>query len=209
MQQLKNNWRVAILIILYTVGVVGIAIFKSDYITSLTPINLIISAALIWPKSTNSKLIATSLIIFCGGFFAELLGITTGFPFGDYYYGNNLGPKIVGVPFIIGLNWWLMVYTSSELSNKITSNIYLKVLFTGLFMVTLDLLIEQVAPTLDFWYWKEEHIPLNNYLAWYIIGCAFSFLWEKTRNSEANKTAFTLFFIQLLFFGILVFFEFK
>ncbi|MGB0402664.1 MAG: carotenoid biosynthesis protein [Salibacteraceae bacterium] len=204
MQQLKNNWRIAVLIILYTVGVIGIAAFKSDYITSLTPINLIIAASLIWPKSFNSKLILTSLFIFCGGYLVELLGISTGFPFGAYQYGNNLGPKIFGVPLIIGVNWWIMVYTSSEISRKLTKNIYVKVLITGLLMVSLDLLIEQVAPLLDFWNWNNSHIPINNYIAWFFIGCIFSFIWEKHTNTSNNKTAFQLYFIQLLFFGILV-----
>jgi len=44
---------------------------------------------------------------------SELLGTSTGFPFGDYSYLSGLGYKITGlVPFTIPLSWFYMGFAS-------------------------------------------------------------------------------------------------
>src|SRR5579864_9287329 len=45
------------------------------------------------------------------GFFAEVLGTSSGFPFGKYTYGtylgsSYLGPEILGVPEVVPLIWF-------------------------------------------------------------------------------------------------------
>ena len=40
----------------------------------------------------------------------ELVGTKTGMLFGDYSYGKVLGPALQGVPLIIGINWFIMMY---------------------------------------------------------------------------------------------------
>jgi uncharacterized membrane protein len=51
------------------------------------------------------------------GFFFESLSIRTGFPFGPYYYTDIFGPRVLGVPYIIPLAWYVIVYLSYVLAN--------------------------------------------------------------------------------------------
>src|SRR3954453_20380797 len=42
------------------------------------------------------------------GFAAEVVGVHTGVPFGDYDYIGGLGPTLAGVPIAVGLAWMMM-----------------------------------------------------------------------------------------------------
>ena len=53
------------------------------------------------------------IAIACLGFFIEVIGVKTGFIFGSYYYGAAMGIKILAVPLLIGLNWSILVYSTS------------------------------------------------------------------------------------------------
>jgi uncharacterized membrane protein len=44
------------------------------------------------------------------GLAAEILGVHTGFPFGDYVYSDSLGPRLAGVPIIVPLAWTMLAY---------------------------------------------------------------------------------------------------
>ncbi|MGH2638802.1 MAG: carotenoid biosynthesis protein, partial [Rhabdochlamydiaceae bacterium] len=59
-------------------------------------------------------LIITSVI----GFFAELLGTSTGFPFGKYYYTDFLGPKVLGVPEVVPLVWFVIAYLTFSIAGS-------------------------------------------------------------------------------------------
>jgi putative membrane protein len=51
------------------------------------------------------------------GFLFEALSIRTGFPFGPYYYTTLFGPGLLGVPYIIPLAWYVIVYLGYVVSN--------------------------------------------------------------------------------------------
>src|SRR5579875_1263535 len=44
------------------------------------------------------------------GFLAEVLGTSSGIPFGRYYYTDFLGPKVIGVPVVVPLVWFVIIY---------------------------------------------------------------------------------------------------
>src|SRR6266852_482206 len=46
----------------------------------------------------------------------ENLGVTTGFPFGHYYFTDRLGPKLFHVPILLGLAYLGMGYISWTLA---------------------------------------------------------------------------------------------
>jgi uncharacterized membrane protein len=56
------------------------------------------------------------------GFFFEALSVRTGFPFGPYYYTDVFGPGVMGVPFIIPLAWYVIVYLGYGLANLIIAH---------------------------------------------------------------------------------------
>ncbi|MBK7882949.1 MAG: carotenoid biosynthesis protein [Chitinophagaceae bacterium] len=49
------------------------------------------------------------LICVCIGIAVEIIGVKTGFLFGNYSYGIVLGPKIQSVPILIGINWFIII----------------------------------------------------------------------------------------------------
>ena len=51
------------------------------------------------------------------GLFFETLSVHTGFPFGPYCYTPVFGPGVFGVPYIIPLAWYVIVYLSFIIAN--------------------------------------------------------------------------------------------
>ena len=47
----------------------------------------------------------TILVVFIIGYFIEVLGVRFKFIFGEYFYGETLGLKILNTPLIMGVNW--------------------------------------------------------------------------------------------------------
>jgi len=41
-------------------------------------------------------------------------------------------------------------------------------------MVGMDLLIEPVAIELNFWRWTDVTVPLENYIAWFVLSTLFA-----------------------------------
>jgi len=154
----------------------------------------------------SEKLEARALIplvlIFAGGFFAELSGVHTGVLFGEYQYGEALGTPIYGIPIVMGMNWYATIVTSSSLAIRITKNKWLQILLAALLCVGLDLLIEPVAIKYDFWAWGGGDIPIQNYIAWFVFSVIFAAIYIFNTRVK-NNTATGLWFIWLLFFLLL------
>ena len=204
---------IAILVILHTVGLIGTAFFNED-LMKLTPVNLLISLAIVlwFHEDYNKSFVFYLTLVYTFGYLLELAGITTGKIFGQYFYGNNLGLKLADVPLIIGINWVMLSYCSMSivgiLSNRFTllKQQFIAPAIGALLMVFSDFWIEQLSQRLDFWYWKNNTIPIQNYTAWFLFSFAFNFLFVRLQLHSTNKVAAVLFILQLLFFiGLNVF----
>jgi putative membrane protein len=206
----KEIIAILVLAILHTVGLLGTVLFKLDLL-ALSPINLMISAALLFyfhqPKNTLFWIWVIG--VFQAGYVLELLGVSTGRIFGQYFYGNNLGFKIAEVPIVIGLNWVMLCYVSMHVAEllfktawkKASIHPLIKTALSALLMLFVDVLIEHVAPQLDFWYWKNGTIPIQNYTAWYIFSFAFMYIYHQLALPLNNKVAPWLYVFQWLFFA--------
>jgi len=195
------------LIIIYIVGVCGIVLTNPDHqqlFLQITPLNLIITIffTLLFHKKWNSTFIASGLIVLLFGFFVEVIGVKTGVIFGTYWYGKTLGLKLLEVPVLIGANWFLLVYLISTVFNKI-KNIFLFAGISAAVMTLLDVFIEPVAIRLDFWQWQNNVIPLQNYIAWYLISFLLFLFFRKVNGNTQNRIAIIVLAIQFLFFAIL------
>lgn len=198
------------LILVYIVGIVGILLPIHEQFILLTPINLLFSLAvvlLVHPK-WEGKIITVLIGTYITGFSAEVVGVQTHLLFGAYRYGATLGPKIFGTPFIIGVNWTLLVYASSAIVQRhfYKFSLRLKAAIGASLMVFLDLFIEPVAVKQDFWSWGEagaNHFlvaPLQNYLVWWIIAFGLVAFTLSFSRPFHNKIAELLYVLQLVFF---------
>jgi len=198
---------IAILSVLYTVGLIGILWPLHKQFILLTPLNLLVSLGLVLFFHPHWKLSSRLLLLFCFGFGfgMELLGVQTGLVFGDYSYGQTLGWKIGGTPLMIGFNWVMLVYCSGVTVNHFFTpqSPWLKTIIATALMVLLDILIEPVAIRYDFWSWAGEEIPLQNYLAWFGIAFVLLRIFFYIEEQTSNKVGIALFILQFLFFGIL------
>jgi putative membrane protein len=204
-ERYKQLTLIVLLVIFYTVGIVGLAIPEyKEYFLSLSFFNLTLSFALLilGRHEFNTKLWVYLLFGFSIGMAVEWIGVHTGYLFGDYYYGENLGLKWYGVPLVIGVNWLMLTIISSSVAKLVKVNKYIQAFFGALLMLLLDLLIEPFAIVSDYWYWAGE-IPVSNFVTWFIIALFLQFFWFHFNLAEKNKVAITLYILQLLFFIIL------
>lgn len=209
----KNHLSTFILTVLYFVGILCIGINIHPKFIYLTPINLLLSFLIViysHPK-WDARIILFLLLSFAVGLTVEIMGVATGDIFGAYSYGDVLGPKLLHTPYIIGLNWMLLIYSTGVVVNMISQfnyhwllNIFLKSFLGASILVSLDILIEPVAIHYGFWSWGGDgSIPFQNYAAWFVISFILLFVFNILFKSLKNKVAFTLLVLQFLFFFFL------
>lgn len=183
-------------------GLLGILLGYESWFIPKTPYNLLLNGILfmlVFPVRTAPVLLL--FLAFAGvGMAAEWIGIHTGFLFGDYSYGENLGPKFYGVPFLIGLNWAVLGMICGAVATRALAHPIGRILLGAALMTGLDLALEPVAPLFDFWSFTSEYAPLKNYLCWF--GLSFLFQWAYQAIGIAGNYKFSLHLLlaQLLFF---------
>ena len=205
MKLLKQNIVVSLLLIFHLIGMLGLSFQSSqDVFLFLTPYHLLFTFILIFTsKNYTKKFFQLTALIFLLGFFVEVLGVYSGFLFGDYVYGDGLGLKIFKVPLVIGLNWFILVYASRGIVNYFLKNNVIQVLLSSLLMVLLDLLIEPVAITFEWWFWGLGYVPFSNYLMWFLVAFVMQIIISLKKYEISKSIAISLFLAQLIFFTYL------
>ena len=74
-------------------------------------------------------------------------------------------------------------------------------------MLVYDLILEITAPVLDLWTWGDGTVPLQNYLAWFVIGFLFQAILVSFRIKLRNPLALAILLSQFLFFAALAIFN--
>ena len=196
-----------ILLSVYAVGVGGILSPFRDYFLLLTPLNLLFTVFISLKKEPllrKRNFLAFAGIAWLTGFFIEVAGVHTGVIFGEYWYGKTLGWKVWDVPLMIGVNWLLLSYCAGE-TVRIFKNLpaWVRALLAAGIMVALDVLIEPVAMQLDFWDWEGHQIPLQNYIAWFVVATFLAIIYQRLPERPVNQVAIFALLLQFLFFVIL------
>jgi len=196
---------IAILVILYTVGLVGLHTGSRAWFLAATPLTLVISATLLVWNHRDWNVAAVLAMSSCAilGYGVEVVGVHTGWPFGNYAYGPTLGLKLWDVPLVIGLNWLLLAYTTGTLWARLQAPKVLQAAGAAATMTLLDWLIEPVAMRLDFWQWAGDTVPLRNYAGWLLVSFVLLTLFQHLRFEKGNPVAATVLGLQFVFFGTL------
>lgn len=194
-----------ILIVIYMVGLIGLNTSFRVLVASLTPYTLVLSAVivLINNRDWNRYFAIFIVITWITGYLVELAGIETGLIFGNYTYGEALGYKLYKVPVIIGLNWFLLVYSCGMVSNLLRWGVIMKSMVSAFLMVVIDMSLEPVAVALDFWFWQGGDVPVQNYIGWFVVAFLLSLYFQSIGLKVINRMAIALFIIQYIFFFIL------
>jgi putative membrane protein len=201
--QFTVNQIVIFTVVMHLAGFIGLQwTLTRAWFEALIPFNLVMTALLLayfhndWSKS----FLFFALVCFLTGYWVEVLGVKTKAIFGDYYYKTALSIKLWDVPLIIGLNWLILVYISGIISSLFSLNIWLKSALGAFLMVFLDYWIEPFAIKYNMWDWAGHIVPLQNYLAWYVVGFCLIFFFQSSSFKKSNPLAFPVYIIQCAFF---------
>lgn len=136
----------------------------------------------------------------------ELLGTSTGFPFGPYSYTDLLGYKLFGhVPYVIPLSWFYMGFTTYLLASmfiartgwryKTLWSLLLGAFFLTVWDLSLDPAMASPHLPVQFWIWHQTGpyfgMPVRNLIGWSATGLAYMSVsrlcWQ--RNLEVKHSA--------------------
>lgn len=185
-------------------GMVGIYLGGEDWFLPKTPLNLLLGAGLLlwnFPARNGLRSFAVWTAAFLIGMGVEALGVNYGWLFGDYFYGENLGPKAFGVPLIIGINWVVLTFLTAYLGKRVFDNRWLAALTGAVLMVALDVFIEPVAPVFDFWHWEAGYAPLQNFIAWFFVALVLQILVRNEVPDRKHPLPLHHFAAQAVFFA--------
>ncbi len=153
-----------------------------------------------------SKLLFFASIIMVLGFAAEWVGVHKHWLFGNYVYGNTLGFKLNEIPLMIGVNWFLLVYSAGVFTQNLPiKEVWLKIIISCLLLVLLDLLIEPIAIRFDYWHWQTGYVPIKNYVGWMVVSLPLLLVFQYFNFRFQNRVAPALLIVQFLFFAFLNF----
>ncbi len=203
---MSERWVRIVLLILYTVGAVGMLLpTTKEWFVQLSALNLFISflGLILSRKSQQLSFLLFLGIAFIIGVTVELIGVHTSYLFGHYYYGSNLGVKWNGIPLIIGANWGIMVVTSAAVIRRFELNKHVELMMASVLMVLFDYILEPVAMKLDYWHWSKGTIPVYNFVCWFGVSLLLQWIYQRMKLPEVNKVAESLFLIMFIFFTLL------
>lgn len=118
----------------------------------------------------------------------ELIGTSTGFPFGAYSYTTFLGFKIADhVPYSIPLSWFYMGFTSLILASIIVNRVAQRhqtawsLVLGAYFLTVWDLALDPAMASqylpIHFWVWHDTGpyfgMPVQNLVGWSVTGLIF------------------------------------
>lgn len=195
---------ILLIYIMFTVGIIGhLSSATEGLMLMLTPITLLFLGTLVIyvsNKTSESNFIMWIISTYLFTFMIEVIGVKTGIVFGEYSYGKTLGLKMFDVPLIIGLNWTLVILGSIVFVKLFIDNIFISSFLASLIAVFFDFVMEPVAVKLDYWSWTYNIIPLQNYLAWFILAFISSAIFNLLKVKIGSKLPITYVIAQLVFF---------
>ena len=214
-------WSVVAALVVHIAGLIGMVWGDPAWFASKTPMNLLLMFGLLilnQPRR-DSGFYLFLILGFATGMFTEMIGVQTGILFGQYAYGSVLGPSWKGVPFLIGLNWFVTVFIAagmarlaferlsprgaSPLDNGLVK--FLLLPLAGAAIATaFDWIMEPAAVSLGFWTWAGDgSIPMLNYICWFAISWLLLTAGMFLRIDVRNRFSVPLLLIQSAFFLLL------
>ena len=132
--------------------------------------SLIALFAHLGPRRAALSVLAVSAFAYA----VESVGVATGFPYGTFFYGEALGPRLLGlVPYLLPVTYVPLVigavaaaWTPGRLAPRIA--------LAALLLVLIDAVLDPGATALGFWIWPEGGpyygVPLSNFAGWLLSG---------------------------------------
>lgn len=123
---------------------------------------------------------AALVVVSVFGYLIEGTGTATGYPYGQFHYGDAMGPRIFDhVPYLLPLSYVPLVIGAVAVVAGARS-VLARIVLGGLLLVVIDGVLDPGAVSLGFWIWPNGGpyygVPLSNYGGWLISGLIASAL---------------------------------
>jgi uncharacterized membrane protein len=132
----------------------------------------------------------------------EALGLSTGFPYGEYSYSDTLGPTLLGVPFLVPLAWLMMAWPSWVLAAVLTARVrpgrrtVARVLVAAYLFAAWDVVLDPQLVQAGYWRWAHpspglpgiDTVPLTNLGGWLLAGLLLMPLLDRLVARTARPT---------------------
>jgi putative membrane protein len=144
-----------------------------------------------WPRTLTLFVMSTTMAWAC-----EAYGLTHPGLFGTYYYTGVLGPQLMGVPLVVPLAYFMMIYPSYVITNLMldgrptattrasVGRLAAAAVMTALVMTSWDLTNDPLmADEVKAWVWPDAGpffgMPLRNFAGWVTVlfVIVFTFRW--------------------------------
>lgn len=112
----------------------------------------------------------------------EAVGVATGAIYGPYHYTDKLGPQAFGVPLIVPVSWFMVIYPSYTLANYLADGCMVSkprpsparliglTTLSAMLMTAWDLAVDPQMVMYGHWVWHVEGayfgIPVQNFVGW-------------------------------------------
>ncbi len=130
-----------------------------------------------------------------GGLLAEAVGLRTGWPFGDYEYGN-LAPTVFGIPWVIPLAWSMMAYPALLAARRLCRGSLATPLVGALGLAAWDLFLDPMMTAEGYWQFTDPAattlpnlpgVPLANFAGWYLVAFVMMLILDRLPRSPAPE----------------------
>jgi bisanhydrobacterioruberin hydratase len=172
----------------------------------------------IWTIRNRPRKLLWDVGVLCSiGFLVELVGVRTAAIFGSYSYGIIMGPRLAGVPLLIGVTWFLVLAGSKAMATYLMGlarktewvsaaawhgrfHEYVCLVLSAALAMGFDMVMEPAATRFGFWAWSGGVVPIYNYICWFTISFSIFTLFSRCFDPFSAVFLRRLWWILLLFF---------
>ena len=114
----------------------------------------------------------------------ETVALHTGVPYGQFAYGDKIGPKLPGgVPWTVPFAWSPLLLAATFLTRRRATRLPAVAIGGALWLVVFDLVLDPGAVVQGFWHYPTGGlfygVPLSNFAGWFFSGViGMAFLWR-------------------------------
>lgn len=200
---------IVLLMIVYMASMIGFTTpHQQAWYLYYTPYFLLLNAIILAVYQKNKD---KSLVLFWGstlvaGTMIEGVAAKTGALYGAYRFGESLGPLVAEIPAAMPIYWLVIVGSSAVVAAKLLPKQTVgRILLGTLLAVGLNVLVQQVAARLDFWYLETSQL-WQYILVQGLVVALLNYLFGRWQVSSDNKLAGYIYGGLLIFFGGVAFF---
>lgn len=131
------------------------------------------------------------------GLGVEAVGVATGFPFGDYAYGDGLGATVLDVPLVVPAAWVMMAYPALAVARRLAAGRPGQVLIGAWALASWDLFLDPQMTDAGQWRWQHPSphlpgvpgVPVTNFAGWLLVSLVLMLLLSALPRRRADDTA--------------------